>query len=64
MDVFAALAGLIWLGMGVYFLAAAPALHARPRLGTALRPSTRGYRLLGAVFLALAAMQLVVLLTG
>jgi hypothetical protein len=58
-----AVVGLIWLVIGSYFLWSAADLAARPRRGTALRLSQRGYRILGAFGLALAALQLVMIVT-
>ena len=56
-----ALLGLVWLLLGAYHLLAATGLASRPRRGTALRLSRRGYRLLGVGFLALAAFQILLI---
>ena len=55
------LIGLIWLTLGAFYVLRAEVLGTRPGRGTATRLSARGYRVLGAVFLALAAAQVVVI---
>ena len=49
---------IAWFAVGVYFMVRAPALAARPRRGTAWRPSVTGWRMLGAGFFLAAALAL------
>ena len=51
----------LWLGLGIYYLVSARDLAVQPRRGTSPRFGRRGYRVIGVIFLVLAAGQVALL---